>query len=56
MPIYEYECATCGKRFDKAMTMAEHGQLKAGQPKCPDCGKPAKQLVSDFSCKAPSKY
>jgi putative FmdB family regulatory protein len=56
MAIYEYECPGCGKRFELTMGMTEHDHLKKGRPKCPECGKPAQQLASDFSTKAPGKY
>lgn len=32
MPIYEFECAKCGSRFEELM---ESG---ANAPACPDCG------------------
>lgn len=46
MPIYEYECQTCGYRFDKKM------KLEEANPPCPNsnqgkkCGKVTKKLVS----------
>ncbi len=57
MAVYEFECQACGKRFDVSMAMSEHDRLKEQPPACPDCGKrETRQLVSSFSCKAPSKY
>ncbi|MEO0071428.1 MAG: zinc ribbon domain-containing protein [candidate division WOR-3 bacterium] len=36
MPVYEYKCENCGKRFDIVATLAEK---EAGlNPTCPDCG------------------
>lgn len=32
MPIYEYECAGCGERFEELMSAA------AAAPGCPSCG------------------
>jgi len=32
MPIYEYECKTCEKHFDKLV------RLNAPVPPCPECG------------------
>jgi putative FmdB family regulatory protein len=34
MPIYEYVCKKCGKRFDLAMTISEHATK---QVQCPHC-------------------
>ena len=57
MAIYEFECGTCGKRFDVTMGISEHDRLKDQPPACPECGnRETRQLVSSFSCKAPSKY
>ena len=46
MPVYEYECQKCGKRFTLALSLAAHGRQKASCPKC----KSAKvtQLFSGF--------
>ncbi len=32
MPIYEYRCPACERRFEKLMRMS------ASSPACPDCG------------------
>ncbi len=57
MAVYEFECQTCGERFEKTMSMMDHESLKNRPPACPKCGKKkTRQLVSSFSCKAPSKY
>ncbi len=57
MAIYEFECRACGKTFDLTMGISEHDRLKDQPPACPDCGsQETRQLVSTFSCKAPSKY
>lgn len=57
MAIYEFECGKCGKRFDVTMAMSEHDRLREQPPACPECGaRETRQLVSTFSCKAPSKY
>lgn len=42
MPIYEYQCAACGHKFETLQKISD-------QPfsKCPDCGKDAlKKLIS----------
>ncbi len=39
MPTYEYECASCGKRFDKFQKMSDEPVRT-----CPDCGQAARRL------------
>jgi putative FmdB family regulatory protein len=57
MAVYEFECGDCGERFEVTMAMSEHDRLREHAPACPKCGKTeTHQLVSTFSCKAPSKY
>ncbi len=34
MPIYEYQCAECGQRFEAMRRMSE----RADAPACPGCG------------------
>lgn len=46
MPIYEFRCAGCGRRFEKLCPMGESGE----NLKCPDCGAPSpKRVMSAFS-------
>ena len=57
MAVYEFECQSCGKRFEISVAITEHDRLKNRPPACPKCGKrKTRQLASTFSCKAPSKY
>jgi putative FmdB family regulatory protein len=35
MPLYEYECTSCGKIFTAALSLREHEQKNAT---CPGCG------------------
>ncbi|MER3559600.1 MAG: zinc ribbon domain-containing protein, partial [Armatimonadota bacterium] len=43
MPIYEYRCGTCRKRFSKLLPMAQRGNPQT----CPYCGQSQTQrLVS----------
>jgi putative FmdB family regulatory protein len=35
MPIYEFECLSCGKRFDRLQKMSDPDPTD-----CPTCGKP----------------
>lgn len=42
MPLYEYECASCGARFDRLTTMSQ-----ADAAECPRCGgSDARRLLS----------
>jgi putative FmdB family regulatory protein len=34
MPIYEFVCEQCGRRFRERMSPVEHYQ---NRPQCPDC-------------------
>ena len=42
MPIYEYECRSCGNRFEHLQRI-----LNSSPPDCPSCG--AKRPVKQFS-------
>jgi putative FmdB family regulatory protein len=47
MPIYEYKCPDCGKRFEKFATISK---AKADNIACPKCGKQnAVRVMSSFS-------
>lgn len=41
MPTYEYQCGTCGHRFEKFQSFSED-PLK----ECPKCGQTVKKLIS----------
>ncbi len=47
MPIYEYECEGCGKRFELRQCVGENGENLS----CPDCGTigPRRLFSSFFS-------
>ncbi|MEQ8172881.1 MAG: zinc ribbon domain-containing protein [Candidatus Eremiobacterota bacterium] len=46
MPVYEYECKKCLKRFEKIQKIGEDGRNLS----CPLCGeKEPKKLISSFS-------
>jgi putative FmdB family regulatory protein len=51
MPIYEYQCAECGERFEMRQSMGED----SSSVKCPKChaGNP-KKLISSFFAQRPS--
>ena len=40
MPIYEYECASCGERFERRQSFSDE-PIKA----CPDCGGATKKVL-----------
>jgi putative FmdB family regulatory protein len=44
MPLYEYQCTSCGHRFEKIRKFSDR-QLR----KCPECGGVLEQLVSASS-------
>ncbi|MBI4504840.1 MAG: zinc ribbon domain-containing protein [Chloroflexi bacterium] len=45
MPLYEYACRTCGKRFERLRTISEADVATA----CPQCGtEGARRLLSMF--------
>ena len=48
MPIYEYQCAHCGERFEVRQAIGEDGSALS----CPKChaGEP-KRLLSSFFCR-----
>ena len=35
MPIYEFRCTQCRRRFSHSMPISEHGRKR---PACPKCG------------------
>jgi putative FmdB family regulatory protein len=41
MPLYEYKCKSCGKIFEKLESFNTESVRK-----CPECGSPAKRLLS----------
>ena len=54
MPVYEFQCQDCDKKFEIVATLAEQ---EAGlDPACPKCGrKRARQVFSRFTLLAGSK-
>ncbi len=54
MPVYEYQCAGCGRKFDVIASLAEK---EAGlKVKCPKCGSArANQVFSRFTLLTGSK-
>lgn len=54
MPVYEFQCEDCGKKFDTFATFAEK---EAGlNPVCPKCGRRrVRQVFGRFTLLAKSK-
>jgi putative FmdB family regulatory protein len=51
MPIYEYECSTCGHVFERVMKIGEI------QPACPACrAKATKKRIAPFRTNAWSTF
>ena len=49
MPIYEYECKSCGERFEARRNISDSDT----ELKCPRCGKKQpRRVFSTFSCAA----
>jgi len=45
MPIYEYVCSECNKKFEKMRPLSESDQ----PAECPECHKPAPRKMSTFA-------
>ena len=43
MPLYDYLCDKCGKKFEDFRSIAERHQAP-----CPICGKPSEKQISSF--------
>jgi putative FmdB family regulatory protein len=53
MPIYEYRCRDCGRVFDRAEPLAEHGRVR---PACPGCSRQhVEQVFTAFFAKTARK-
>jgi putative FmdB family regulatory protein len=53
MPVYEFECLSCGTEFTATLSVEE---LESGSLKCPNCGGDnIKQLMSAFVSKTSRK-
>ncbi|MDX9719253.1 MAG: zinc ribbon domain-containing protein [Myxococcota bacterium] len=44
MPLYEYHCDSCGKKFEK---LRDRKQSESAP--CPDCGTAASKVLSAFA-------
>jgi putative FmdB family regulatory protein len=55
MPLYEYECSACKKRFEQLAAMSQTAAL----PACPHCGSTHTQkriaaVATSGGCEAPA--
>ena len=47
MPLYAFRCNACCYEFDRLLSLRE----KRDGLECPECGSPARRLVSAFATK-----
>ncbi len=53
MPVYDYQCGKCGRRFNVTMRISEHDRKKT---RCPKCGSgKVVQQISGFFAKTSKK-
>ncbi|MCL6477245.1 MAG: zinc ribbon domain-containing protein [Peptococcaceae bacterium] len=49
MPIYEFKCQSCGRRFEKLCSLGETGETLP----CPQCGTTGpRRVMSGFAAKS----
>jgi putative FmdB family regulatory protein len=53
MPLYEYVCRKCGKKFSQVLTVKEHDTRKVRCPKCQS--QDLEKVVEPFFAKTASK-
>lgn len=53
MPIYEYICAKCRKKFSEVLTIKEHDKKTIHCPKCESTN--VEKVIEPFYAKTPSK-
>jgi len=49
MPIYEYQCPSCGTRFELLVQLRQEATTAV----CPDCGANASKVISRFAISSP---
>ncbi len=53
MPMYDFECTECGKKFTLSESFGEHDRH---EQRCPECGsKKVQQLISTVYAKTSKK-
>ena len=53
MPLYEYVCRKCGKKFNEVLTIKEHDEKKIQCPKCRS--QDLEHVIEPFFAKTASK-
>ena len=53
MPLYEYICRKCQKKFGEVLTIKEHESKKVECPKCKSTE--LEKVIEPFFAKTPSK-
>jgi putative FmdB family regulatory protein len=53
MPLYEYICRKCHKKFAEVLTIKEHDEQKVSCPRCH--GKDLEKVIEPFFAKTASK-
>jgi putative FmdB family regulatory protein len=53
MPLYEYACRKCGKKFSEVLTIKEHDTKKVRCPKCQT--KEVEKVIEPFFAKTARK-
>jgi len=53
MPLYEYICKKCGKKFSEVLTIKEYGTKKVQCPKCRS--QDLEHVIEPFFAKTSSK-
>ncbi len=52
MPIYEFKCQSCGRRFERLCSLGETGESLA----CPQCGTNGpRRVMSGFAARSSAK-
>ncbi len=52
MPVYEYECKSCGEKFERKRGIAESDS----KVKCPKCGAKEPRRVFSAFARGPSSF
>jgi putative FmdB family regulatory protein len=53
MPVYDYACGKCGKKFTVTMSIGDHDKHRVRCPKCKSSG--VRQQISGFYAKTSKK-
>jgi len=42
MPMYEYQCSKCARRYERQLTIAD---FETRRPRCPECGAAGRRVL-----------